>query len=101
MQIIKNLIRYPFNLFGLQIVNIAVCNAQQISISEIILTANNFNNESLQNRLDILSDSEYLQFLVIKYGYYVTDFLVTIKLDEDRRFFVGNHSGESDECLLS
>ena len=68
MQIIKKVIRYPFNLMGLQIININGYNAQQQRISEIILTANKFYKETLQNSRDNLSDPEYLQFLELKYG---------------------------------
>lgn len=93
MQIIKKLIRYPVNLIGLQIVNLKVYSAQKMRISEIILTANKFYQESLQNKLDILSDSELLQFLELKYGGYIKGVSASIKSHDFNRNYFAYHVG--------
>lgn len=93
MQIIKKVIRYPFNLMGLQIVNINGYNAQQNRISEIILTANKFYKETLQNRLESLSDPEYLQYLELKFGGYVTNVSPTIVKSDVVRIKGTGHTG--------
>ena len=93
MQIIKKVIRYPFNLMGLQIININGYNAQQNRISEIILTANKFYKETLQNRLESLSDPEYLQYLELKFGGYVTNVSPTIVKSDVVRIKGTEHTG--------
>ena len=93
MQIIKKVIRYPFNLMGLQIVNINGYNAQQNRISEIIFTANKFYKETLQNRLESLSDQEYLQYLELKFGGYVTNVSPTIVKSDVVRIKGIEHTG--------
>lgn len=93
MQIIKKIIRYTFNLMGIQIISMNGYNAQQYRISEIMLTANKFYKEILQNRLDSLSDPEYLQLLELKYGGYVTDVVATIKSTDVSRIYGGNCTG--------
>jgi hypothetical protein len=79
MSVLKKLIRVPFNLLGLQIINMNGYNMQQNKIIEIINKANSFYSEALQNRYDTLTDSELLQLLELKYGGYVTVPPPTIK----------------------
>ena len=93
MQKFKKAIRYPFNLLGLQIINLVSYNAQQDRISEIIMYANKFYKETLQNRRDSLSDSEYLQFLELKYGGYVTNVSPTIVKSDVVRIKGTTHTG--------
>lgn len=93
MQFIKRFIRYLFNLVGVQIVTIKGYNAQQKRMNEVILTANKFYKESLQSRFDNLTDSEYLQFLELKYGGYVTDVTAIINSVDVSRFYDGNLTG--------
>ena len=72
MSVIKKALRYPFNLFGLQIVKLSNYFIEKRRISEILILGNSFYKEALQNRVEFLSDPEQLQFLEIKYGGYTT-----------------------------
>lgn len=93
MQIIKKLIRLPFNLIGLQIVNMNVYIFQQQNISYIMETANKYYKYSLDTQLDFLTDSEYLQYLELKYGGYIKNVSATIKSSDVSRFRGGPHTG--------
>ena len=78
MSVIKRLIRLPFNLLGLQIVNMDGYNSQQHKVNEIINKANTYYKESLESRANSLTDSEYLQLLELKYDGYITEVPATI-----------------------
>jgi hypothetical protein len=73
MNVIKRLIRFLFNLLGLQIVTMDAYNSQRYKINEIINKANTYYKESLECKADSLTDPEYLQLLELKYGGYVFD----------------------------
>ena len=72
MSIAKRLIRFPFNILGLQIVNLNGYNLQQNKIKEIIYKANIYYRVALENKKAKITDPEYLQLLELKYGGYVT-----------------------------
>ena len=93
MEVIKKVIRYPFNLIGIQIVRSRSLNALNQRIIQLFYNAQEFYKESLQNRSDNLSDPEYLQFLELKFGGYVTDVTATIKSDDVSTIYEGNHTG--------
>jgi len=56
MSVIKRLLRLPFNLLGLQIVNMDEYNSQRHFVNEIINKANTYYKESLESRADSLTD---------------------------------------------
>ena len=93
MEVIKKVIRYPFNLIGIQIVRSRSLKTINHRFIQLFYTAQEFYKESLQNRSDNLSDPEYLQFLELKYGGYVTNVPATIKSCDVSSIYEGNHTG--------
>jgi hypothetical protein len=93
MSVIKRLIRLPFNLLGLQIVNMDGYNSQRHKVNEIIIKANSYYKESLESGFDSLTDPEYLQLLELKYGGYTTEVPATIDSSKVKKTFSGNHTG--------
>jgi hypothetical protein len=93
MSVIKRLIRLPFNLFGLQIINMNGYTSQQHKVNEIINRANTYYKESLESRVDSLSDPEYLQLLELKFGGYITEVPATIDSSKVKKIYSGNHTG--------
>lgn len=78
MHTFKKLINGLLTHTGLKIIKLNGYNTQQEKIKDIILLANKFYKENLLHRYDRLSDSEFLQFLELKFGGYVTDVPATI-----------------------
>jgi hypothetical protein len=93
MNVIKGLIRLPFNLLGLQIVTMSGYNSLQQKKSNIINKANSYYKESLESRVDSLTDPEYLQFLELKYGGYITEVPATIDSSKVKKISSRNHTG--------
>ena len=93
MSVIKRLIRLPFNLLGLQIVNMDGYNLQRHKVNEIINRANTYYKESLESRVDSLTDPEYLQLLELKYGGYITEVPATIDSSKVNKIHSGNLTG--------
>jgi hypothetical protein len=93
MNVIKRLIRLPFNLLGLQIITTKGYKRLLRSIDQKLIRANDFYVDSMKNRHDSLSDSEYLQFLEIKYGGYITEVAATIDTSNVKKRVSGNHTG--------
>ncbi len=93
MSVIKGLIRLPFNLLGLQIVNMDGYNSQRHKVNEIINKANTCYKESLENRADSLTEPEYLQLLELKYGGYITEVATKIDSLKVKKIYSGSHTG--------
>jgi hypothetical protein len=93
MSVIKRLIRLPFNLFGLQIINMNGYTSQQHKVNEIINRANTYYKESLESRVDSLSDPEYLQLLELKFGGYITEVPATIDSSKVKKIYSRNNTG--------
>lgn len=93
MKLIIKLIRYPFNLIGLQIVRVSTLRSLYQKHRETFNAAKEFYKFSLENRFYELTDSEYLQFLELKYGGYITDVPATISPIDVSRIYAGNHTG--------
>jgi hypothetical protein len=93
MSVIKRLIRLPFNLLGLQIVNMDVYNSQQQRFNKIKNRVNIYYKESLESRIDSLTDPEYLQFLELKFGGYISGVPATIDSSKVEKISSGNHTG--------
>jgi hypothetical protein len=93
MSVIKRLIRLPFNLLGLQIVNMDGYNSQRHKVNEIINKANTYYKESLESRVDSMTDLEYLQLLELKFGGYITEVPATIDSSKVKKIYSGNHTG--------
>jgi hypothetical protein len=93
MSVIKRLVRLPFNLLGLQIVNMDGYSSQRHKANEIIYKANTYYKESLESRVDSLTDPEYLQLLELKFGGYITEVPATIDSSKVKKIYSGNHTG--------
>jgi hypothetical protein len=93
MNVINRLIRLPFNLLGLQIVNIDAYNSQRHKVNKIINKANTYYKESLESRVDSLTDPEHLQLLELKFGGYITEVPATIDSSKVKKIYGGNHTG--------
>ena len=78
MRVIKRLIRLPFNLLGLQIITAKGYKRLIREMDQKLIRAKDLYVASIKNRHDSIIDSEYLQFLEIKYGGYITGVPVTI-----------------------
>lgn len=104
MQIIKKLIQFPFSLLGLRIINykgyVNYSHKQQQKMDYIVLKANTFYKDSLENRLGNLRDSEYLQYLELKYGGYETNVSATIQPNDVVRLKEGNRTGGDRMSVL-
>jgi hypothetical protein len=96
MSVIKRLIRLPFNLLGLEIVNMDGLNSKRLKVNEIIDKANAYYKESLESRADSLIDSEYLQLLELKYGGYITEVPATIDSSNVEKLYSGNLTGGTE-----
>jgi hypothetical protein len=93
MSVIKRLVRLPFNLLGLQIFTTKGYKRLLRSMDRKLIRANDFYVDSIKNRHDSLSDPEYLQFLEIKYGGYITEVPATIDSSKVKKIYSGNHTG--------
>ena len=93
MSLIKRLIRLPFNMLGFQIVTMDRYNLQQQKINEIMNKAQTYYKESLVCRVDSLTDPEYLQFLELKYGGWVSNVNPTITGKDVGHDIPKSHSG--------
>jgi hypothetical protein len=93
MNVIKKLIRFPFNLLGLQIVNIHYYNSMNNKIDELIINSNKFYYGYLKMNIDQLTDSELIQYLELKYGGYSRNVNATIKATEVKKLKGISHIG--------
>jgi hypothetical protein len=58
-----------------------------------LIRANDFFMDSIKNRHGSHSDPEYLQFLEIKYGGYITEIPATIDASKVEKFYIGTLTG--------
>jgi hypothetical protein len=97
MSLLKKLIRLPFNLIGLQIVNKASYDEQKLKISYIILKSNYYYKEYLHSRIHSLNDYEYLQLLELKYGGYIYE--VPSRFSNSKRKSINNRYHEGGDRM--
>jgi hypothetical protein len=68
MKVIKKMIRFPFQILGLEIIKAKSYKELRARMQMNALRASKFYFESLENKGNSISDAEYLQFLELKYG---------------------------------
>jgi hypothetical protein len=93
MNVIKRLIRLPFNLLGLQIISTKGYKRLLRKMDQKLIRAKEFYLDSLKNRHDSLSDPEYLQLLELKFGGYITEVPATIDSSKVKKIYGENHTG--------
>jgi hypothetical protein len=81
--------------------NLDAYNSQQKKAIDIIIKANSYYKESLQQRINSLSDSEYLQFLELKFGGPFINLHYNSAVGGDRmNVFLHDYSNKYSEYLL-